>query len=207
MKGNTMKQIKFSRLIFSVLALLLFFSIFQCYTTFKHPEIYSYADSTNVYHSQEISFIEDCSHCHEQNNPLNDAHLQVYDYPFYEDNYNWQYYYVMPWWVDDFYYEGQGVESGATLPPTQRRDFDRRGLPASAANPSAGASVTTLSKPAATSESSSQTAPQQQTQKRNERRQVVNRDDSKSQKSATTAPTRNKKETKEIKKEKKQEKK
>jgi hypothetical protein len=201
-----MKQIKITRLIFSVLGLLLLFSIFQCYTTFKHPEIYSYADSTDVYHSQEISFIEDCSSCHEQNDPINDAHLQVYDYPLYQENYNWQYYYVIPWWVDEYYYEGQRQESGATLPPTQRRDFDRRGMPATPATPSPGVSGATLSKPAATSESSSQTTPQQNTQKRNERRQVVNKDGTKSQESTTTAPTRNKKETKETKKKKKQEK-
>jgi len=201
-----MKQIKITRLIFSVSGLLLFFSIFQCYTTFKHPEISSDADSTSVYHSQQISFVEDCSSCHVQNDPINDAHLQVYDYPLYQENYSWQYYYVIPWWVDEYYYEDHQAESGATLPPTQRRDFDRRGIPATPATPSPAASGATLSKPAATGESSTAPSPQPTQQKRNERRGEVNRDESKSQ-GTTTAPTRSKKETKETKEEKKPEKK
>ena len=204
MKRNAMKQKRNIRAIFFVLGLLSFFTILQCYTTFKHPEIYSTSDSTGVYHSQQISFIEDCSSCHEQNNPVNDAHLQVYDYPLYQENYNWQYYYVMPWWVDEYYYEDQRVESGATLPSTQRRDFDRRGMPATSATPSPSGSGATLSKPAATGESST-TAPslQSKEQKRNKRREVVRRDGSKSKESTTKAPTRNKKETKKEKSKKK----
>jgi hypothetical protein len=202
-----MKQIKNTRIIFSILGLLLFFTFVQCYTTFKHPEIYSASDSTGVYHSQDISFIEDCSSCHEQSNPLNDAHLQVYDYPLYEENYNWQYYYVMPWWVDEYYYGSQRAESKDILQPTQRRDFDRRGMPATSATSSPGVSGATLSKPTATSDSSTQVSPQPKEQKRQERREVVNKDGSKSQESTPTTPTRTKKEKKETKKVNKKEKK
>lgn len=202
-----MKQIKNTRIIFSILGLFVFFTFVQCYTTFKHPEIYSASDSTGVYHSQEISFIEDCSSCHEQSNPLKDAHLQVYNYPQYEENYNWQYYYVMPWWVDEYYYGSQPAESKELLQPTQRRDFDRRGLPATSATASPGVSGATLSKPTSTSESSPAATTQPEEKKRQERREVVNKDGSKSQQSTTTTPTRTKKEEKETNKENKNEKK
>lgn len=202
-----MKPIKITRLICSILGLLLFFTIFQCYTTFKHPAVHTYSDSTDVYHSQQISFIEDCSSCHIPNNPINDAHLQVYDNPLYEENYNWQYYYVIPWWVDEYYYENHRAGSGETLPATQRRDFDRRELPATSATSSSGVSGATLSKPTTTGESSTATSPQPEQQKRSERREAVNRADSKSQEATTPIPTRTKKETEETKKEKKQEKK
>ncbi len=199
-----MNKQKFIFLLLSIIIILFWGS---CYTTFKHPEIYSASDSTGVYHSQEISFIEDCSSCHEQNNPINDTHLQVYDYPLYEDNYNWQYYYVMPWWVDEYYHGSQRAESKDILQPTQRRDFDRRGMPATSATASPGVSGATLSKPTATGDSSPQASPQPKQQKRQERRPVVNKDGSKSQESTTTTPTRTKREKKETKKVNKKEKK
>jgi len=202
-----MKQLKNTTIIFLSLVLLFLLAFVQCYTTFKHPEIYSASDSTGVYHSQEISFIEDCSSCHEQNNPINDAHLQVYDYPLYEDNYNWQYYYVMPWWVDEYYYGDQQTESKDILQPTQRRDFDRRDLPATSATSSPGVSGATLSKPSATSDSSTPASSEPKDKKRQERREVVNSDGSKSQESTTTTPARTKKEEQETKQVSKKEKK
>lgn len=185
--------------------LIIFFLIFSvsCYTTFKHPQVYTYSDSTNVYNFQQISFIEDCSSCHEQNNPINDAHLQVYDYPSYEENYNWQYYYVIPWWVEESYYEGQRAESKESLPATQRRDFDRREQSPSSATASPGVSGATLSKPTTTGESTPPASPQPDEKKRHERRDAINQEGSKSQESNKAEPTRNKREAKETEKEKK----
>ena len=201
-----MKQRKKTTIILPIFGLLFLFTFVQCYTTFKHPEIYSTSDDTSVHHSQEISFIEDCSSCHEQDNPINDAHLQVYDYLQYEDNYNWQYYYVTPWWVDDYYYGDERAESKNRLLPTQRRDFDRRGLPATSATTSPGASGATLSKPTATSDSSPPASSQPTEKKRQARRTAVNKDGTKTQGSTTSTPTRTKKEEKETKKVNKKEK-
>ncbi len=175
----------------------------SCYTTFKHPQVFTGSDSTDVYHSQEINFAEDCSSCHEQNNPINDSHLQLYDNKNYQDDYNWQYYYVIPWWVDEYYYEEQLTPKKDVLPAPQRRDFDRRDIPASSATPASGTSGTTLAKPSADNSSSSN-APNSTTQpkKRNERREIVGKEKSESQKQTTAGPERKKREDTQTKKEK-----
>ena len=198
-----MNKIKITQLIFSVLVFLLFVISIRCYTTFKHPQVYSSSDSTDVYHSQEISFIDDCSSCHEQHNPINDPHLQVYDYPLYEENYSWQYYYVIPWWIDEYYYEeNQELRSGDKLSAPQRRNFDRREISPSPATASPNASGASLSKPSS-NEAAPETSTQPQPKKRHERRQSINRESSKSEESTPTTPTRKKKEkeNKETKKE------
>lgn len=196
-----MKQTYIIRILFSSLILLLFVIFVQCYTTFKHPEIFSHSDSTEVYHSKEINFLEDCSSCHVQDDPVNDSHLQVYDNPLYQDNYNWQYYYVMPWWIDDYYYQDHLASQKDVLPAPQRRDFDRREMPASSATPATVTSGATLSKPANSEPSPAPSSSESQPQKRNERREVVPREKSDSKQSTTTAPDRKKREDQKTKKE------
>jgi len=200
-----MEKTTLTKLLFSISIFLLFLITIRCYTTFKHPQVYSTSDSTDVYYSEEITFLNDCSSCHEQNNPVNDPHLQVYDYPLYEENYSWQYYYIIPWWIDEYYYEeDQEVKPEDKLPAPQRRNFDRRGISPSPATTSPNASGASLSKPS-TNEASTETSPQPEPKKRQERRQVVNKESQKSQKSITPIPTRKKKQKdkKETKKEKK----
>ncbi len=197
-----MKQTKIARFICSILVFLLFLIFAQCYTAFKHPEIYSYSDSTQVYHSKEINFLEDCSSCHVQDDPVNDSHLQVYDHPLYQDNYNWQYYYVIPWWVDNYYYQDHLAKQKDILPAPQRRDFDRREMPASSASPSTVTSGATLSKPNSNETTPASSSSETQPQKRNERREVVPRDKKDSKQSTPTAPERKKREDQKTKKEK-----
>jgi hypothetical protein len=203
MRGNVMKQSKITGLIFLIFGFLMFLIFFQCYTTFKHPPISSNADSTEAYHSKEINFLEDCSSCHEQNNPINDSHLQVYDDPLYQDNYNWQYYYVIPWWIDAYYYEDNMAQQKDILPAPQRRDFDRRETPTSSATPSSGTPGASLAKPSTnTSSSSEPSSSETPPQKRNERREIAAKEKSQSQQPTNTGPERRKREDDKTKKEK-----
>lgn len=189
--------------IFIVIVILILSLSMGCYTTFNHPKLDSYADSTGTYHYEGITFLDDCSSCHEQNTQINDAHLQVYDYPVYEENYNWQYYFVIPWWYDQYYYEDERqADANDRLPAPQRRDFDRREIPPSPATALPGASGSSLAKPS-TSESTPAESPQPEPKKRHERRQVTTGESSKSEKATTASPTRKEREKKETKKEKK----
>lgn len=188
-----------------LLSLFIFIIFFgsSCYTTFKHPEIYSNSDSTETYHSKDINFAEDCSSCHVQDDPINDSHLQVYDYPLYQDNYKWDYYYVIPWWVDNYYYQDHHLaKQKDILPAPERRDFDRREIPASAATPSAATSGATLSKPNSNETTPASSSSEPQPQKRNERREIVPRDKTDSKQATPTAPERKKREDQKTKKEK-----
>jgi hypothetical protein len=198
-----MKNLNKTRGILISLAVLLVFSFsFSCYTTFKHPQIYSYSDSTDIYHSEEITFLNDCSSCHEQDDPVQDVHLQLYDYPGYHDNYNWQYYFAMPWWVDPYYYGEQPGELSNQLPAPQRRDFERRDVPPSPATSMPGGSGATLSKPSSSDAASSETSPPKP-QQRNERREAITDKKSESQKTTIPSPTRKEKEQQESKKKEK----
>lgn len=202
MSGEYMNLKELARHLFPILTILLLFVTMQCYTTFKHPKIYSDSDSTGVYLSDEVTFIDDCSACHEQNNFLIDSHLQVYDYPIYEENYSWQYYYAIPWWVDEYYYEARTQnEQNASLPAPPRRDFDRRKIPPSPATSLSGVSGGSLSKPSS-EKSTAPTSSQPTPTKRNERRQVSTKD-SNSKDSTGAGPARVKREEKKTKKEKK----
>jgi len=198
-----MKQTRITGLIFSIVGLLMCLIFVQCYTTFKHPQVYLNSDSTDDYHTKEISFLEDCSSCHEQNSPINDSHLQVYGNPLYQDNYNWQYYYVIPWWIDAYYYENQLTQQKDVLPAPQRRDFDRRDTSPSSATPSSGTPGASISKPAISPSSSDTSASGEQPQQRNERREIVDKEKSESQQSTTAGPERKKREDDKTKKEKK----
>jgi len=170
-----------------------FISLFSsCYTTFKHPAVYAeMEDSTGYFHNEkEIALIEDCSSCHEQESPYVQYDNDTYNDPVYEDNYNWNYYFVTPWWLDEsYYYDEPRVKTNQNqLEPTRRRTTDRRD---SAPMPRYGTPRTdrpALAKPGSKSGTSS--APPQQPHKRNERRQTVTRDKVKTDKPSTSPPKR-----------------
>lgn len=184
---------------FLVMAIVFFYMLFsQCYTTFQHPTVYVPVDST-TYYEQEVTFADDCSQCHSDEKSKIENQNDIYAEPLYQQNYMWNYYFVTPWWYDPYYYSGTtpATAEDDNLPPTQRRDFDRRNT---SPMPSYGApapSSPTLSKPRSGSSRRSASAPQQ---KRNERRQSVSPPTKKSHPS-TPAPQRvPRKETKKKKK-------
>lgn len=195
------KKLLNSHYLISLSMFILFCFLVQCYTTFKHPQIYSYSDSTDVYLTEEVTYMDDCSSCHDQNSPVNDPHYHLYQSRIYEENYNWQYYYVNPWWIDEHYNEELEKELNEKLPATQQRNFDRRDIPPSPATVTPNSATSpSLSKPS-TSEPAPPESPQPK--KRHERRKAITKESSKSEKSATSTPTRKKRDQKETKKEKK----
>jgi len=189
-----------------VSGIVFMFLTIQCYTTFQHPPVETAsADSTDGYRSETISFVDNCSSCHVQNDPLTDSHLQLYDAPQYDDNYSWQYYYVLPWWMDDdYYYQDQLTNTNQDnhLPAPLPRSFERRSIPASPATASPGISGGALAKPSSNNSSSSGSeTTQAKPTKRHARRQAIKQPKSTSQQPTPTRKKRAQKQT--VKKEKK----
>lgn len=168
--------------------------VMQCYTTFRHPPILSYSDSTEAAVAKQIDFMEDCSSCHEQNNPIDNSHWLIYDNTRLQDNYNWQYYYAIPWWVDAYYYEDGKGQQNQPLPATQRRDFNRRQPSATSAIPAGGAPGTSLARPATGASSNETSQPEPPPPKRNARREIGTGTNAGSQPTVTPAPERKKRE-------------
>ena len=184
----------FQKLLFSILIIFLCCFI-NCYTAFNHPDIYSEsdADSTNTYYnSDEIVFTDNCQRCHEQEMILTENYDEIYESVI--DDYDWQYYFLTPWWVDDYYYRSVQAQTGKSeLPPTQKRDFGRGHLNSPPRIVTPTISRPTLAKPS-NSESSTTSGPT----KRPARRETVTNQSSTSKndsaaKTPKTAPVRVKK--------------
>ena len=179
------------------ISLLIFFSLsLNCYTTFQHPKVYiETEDSTGVVETEEVTLMEDCSACHEQESPYVESYSNSYDDPVYEENYNWNYYFVTPWWFDDTYYYDEPrlkVEKDR-LEPTQRRGMDRRGSAPMPRNTAPRTDRPSLAKPG--SDSNNSPAPAPQPHKRKERRQTVTRERVSPDKASTPPPKRVSKES------------
>ena len=164
----------------------------SCYTTFTHPPVYTeMEDSTGYYHTEEeIALIDDCSSCHEQESPYVESYDDTYIDPVYEEDYNWNYYFVTPWWFDESYYydEPRLKKAQNRIEPTQRRTTDRRDTAPMPRYGSSRADSPVLAKPSSGSGNSSAPAPQPH--KRNDRRQTVTRDNVKVNKPSTPPPKR-----------------
>ncbi|MDZ7401175.1 MAG: hypothetical protein ONB37_13525 [candidate division KSB1 bacterium] len=187
-----MHSIKNFKLIMFITAAVACLLVMQCYTTFRHPPVVSQSDSTDVAIAKQIDFLDDCSSCHEQHNPIDNSHWQLYDSPRLQESYNWQYFYAIPWWVDAYYYEDGKTQQNSPLPATQRRDFDRRDPAGTSAIPAGGAPGTSLARPATGSGSNETSQPEPPPAKRNERREIRSGDTSGSQPPVTPAPERKK---------------
>jgi len=195
-----MKKIYSYSPIFFMAAIVFYVLFSQCYTTFQHPIVYVPVDST-TYYEQEVTFADDCSQCHEDQKKYVENETDIYADPVYEQNYNWNYYYITPWWYDPYYYYGDNrpMAGEDQLEPTQRRDFGRRdtGPGPTYAAPAPSSSSLSKSRTNNSSNNSSNYSPP----KRSERRQSVSTPAKKSQPPAS-APKRVSR-TKEKKKEKK----
>ena len=98
---------------------------FQCYKTINHPIVNYPADSTGYYYSKEITPIDDCSSCHKEELNNIESNFDIYNEPIYYQNYNWNYFFVTPWWYDQSYYEQEEIaqEQENLRPPD--RNFGR----------------------------------------------------------------------------------
>ncbi|HDP97812.1 MAG TPA: hypothetical protein ENN22_01345 [bacterium] len=166
---------------------------FQCHTTFKHPQVFFEADSTGYYHVEEVTYISDCSRCHEQQVSYAEHQNDIYQSTVYQDKYNWNYFFMTPWWFDDYYYyESRAMTDNNSLEPTQRREFDRRSS-SDSARPGQGTpdpSRPSLSKQRSDNPASTST-PQRQ-----DRRGAVSNPSSGQKESTTPEPSRVSRESK-----------
>ena len=192
-----------------IVGIIVFFSMFlNCYTSFTHPTVYiETEDSTGYIQTEEVTLIEDCSACHEQESPYVESYSNTYNDPIYEDNYDWNYYFVTPWWFDEsYYYDEPRLKTNQNrLEPTQRRGFDRRDTTPMPRNSAPRVDRPSLAKPGSDNNNISSPAPLPN--KRHERRQTVTRDNVKPSEPSTPPPKRESRESSKkevtIKKEKK----
>ena len=185
MKTNT-----FLQRIFFVLFLFSFVLFSQCYTVFQHPTVHNATDSTDTYYSDDVSFMDDCASCHEQQSMVYDAHPDIYEDTMFDNNYNWNYYFSTPWWFEGYYYNTAQPNENSSLPRPGQRDFNRRDIPNRTMNAAPNPSRPALAKP-----SNTQSAPAAPAKpaKRQERRQTITKKKSESgnQPSSRTKRTRN----------------
>ncbi|MDZ7265046.1 MAG: hypothetical protein ONB16_10705 [candidate division KSB1 bacterium] len=179
MKSNRMYPVSFV-----IVAIAACFLLAQCYTTFRHPILYSTADSLATPQPQEITFMDNCSNCHDQAHPLTHSPIIFQGEPIDDYNYSWQYFYTMPWWLDSYYYENQPANLEDRLPPTERRNFDRREVPPSSAIENPAVSAPSLSKPAGQEQPQSPAVAPPPPQ-RHERRQISTSESNKIERPAT----------------------
>jgi len=184
-----------------ILAVVILYSLsLQCYTTFNHPKVFVDADSTGYFHGEDVSLIDDCSSCHQQEEPYAMRESDIYDDQIYQDHYNWNYYYVTPWWFDeDYYYNSQPIRNTDSLEPTRRRDFGRRD-PLNDIRPGTGSPNS--SRPSLSKPQTDDTSPSTNPTARSERRSSVS-DKNKTKKSSAPKPKRVSREKKVEKKKKK----
>ncbi len=178
-----MKKIYFDFSLVLLAGIVFYFLFSQCYTTFQHPVVYVPVDST-TYYEQEVTFADDCSQCHEEKQEYVENTTDIYADPVYQQNYNWNYYFVTPWWYDPYYYSGnnQAVGGDEQLAPTQRRDFDRRETPPGPNYAAPAASSPSLAKPR--SSNSSNRSTNASPPKRTPRRSTISSPTKKSQPAA-----------------------
>ena len=173
-----MKHKTFYSPFFLLISILLFSFSISCYTSFNHPVVYLEADSTGFCQPVEVTLIDDCSGCHNQEDIYAESYSNLYNDPVYDESYDWNYYFVTPWWVEEsYYYEEQAPENNEELRP-QRRGFDRGGADQAPRYGTPSPSRPTLAKPASDTPTYSKPKPP----KRNQRRQSVVRDNNKSDK-------------------------
>ncbi len=158
----------------------------QCYTSFNHPTVYVEADSAGYYYEQEVTFYDDCSSCHEQETPYVESSSDIYNDPVYNESYNWNYFFMTPWWFDEYYYYNEMPNQNDNyLEPPRKRDFGRRSDSADSpryGTPSPSSPV--MAKPKSDDANRSSSPPR----KRPSRRQDISREDLKPKTNPAPAP-------------------
>lgn len=176
-----------------LIIVLSLFSV-QCYTTLRHPDVALQQEEGESYHNTEITFVDDCSSCHEQSSTVADPYVEIYYDPAYELDYDWQYFFDLPWWIDEYYYQPQPAELASPIHPPEKRPFDKGEIGTTPMHVTPSTSRPALTK---TPSSESETA---QPAQRHDRRDALTNQNKESSKSTTPAPTREKKDKKSTKK-------
>ncbi len=109
---------------------LLFISmyVFGCYTVITHPQISEDIISENEYMDDNVTHFDECTQCHnnfDRFRPFKENYHTMLSNDY--DNYDWQYYYTMPWWEEDRYFSLVNTgQKSRKLPPTQKRSVGQR---------------------------------------------------------------------------------
>jgi hypothetical protein len=102
--------------------------IIGCYTVITHPKISDDVVSEDQYSNESITYYDECSQCHhnlDRIRPFEENYHTVLNNDY--NNYDWRYYYTLPWWEEDRYYSLVNVDqNGNTLPPTHKRTVGRK---------------------------------------------------------------------------------
>jgi len=175
--------------ILCVVLLLSCFSI-QCYTTLRHPSVVLQQEGSEGYHSSEITFMDDCSACHEQSSAITEPYSEIYYDSVYDQDYEWQYFFDLPWWIDEYYYESYPADLGSPVRPPERRPFEKGEIGTTPMHVTPSTSRPALSKTPSSDSNSSQPT------QRHGRREAMTNKNKESAKSTTPAPTREKKDKK-----------
>lgn len=182
------------RVVLFMLILLVSSFLTRCYTTLRHPEVVLDAEDMEGYQHSEISFIDDCSACHEQHSSVTESYGNIYYEPAYDLNYDWQYFFETPWWIDEYYYQPQPAEMASPIRPPAKRPFEKGQIGSTPMHVTPSTSRPALSK----TESSDDNLSKQT--KRHVRREIVTNRNNESTKLTPPAPTRERKEKKSKKK-------
>lgn len=98
-----------------------------CYTVITHPTISEDVISEQEYQDDTVTYYDECTQCHsnlDRFRPFEENYHTVLNNDY--NNYDWRYYYTLPWWEEDRYYSLVNVDqSGQTLAPTQKRSVGR----------------------------------------------------------------------------------
>lgn len=110
------------------IAFLMCIYIAGCYTVIQHPTLSESVIEETEFYDENVLYIDDCSRCHDSAQPFRSSYVETYHtMPAYHNFYRWQYFYDMPWWQGINYYSSSpAMDDDEILPPTQKRNFDRR---------------------------------------------------------------------------------
>jgi len=179
------------RLVVATLVLIVSGFFVQCYTTLRHPEVTAPRENSEFVHNGEVTFMDDCSSCHDQSATVAEPYQELYYSTDYEQDYNWEYYFVLPWWIDEYYYyESLPAAGNDPVHPPERRGFERGEIGGTPSYSTPNMSQPALSKTPTTESNPSEPA------KRHERRDSATDQNKESTKSTTPEPVREKKEKK-----------
>ncbi len=112
-----------------LVATILLITLNGCYTVIMHPSLSEEYMAEQEYYDSHVTHMDDCSSCHQQKHTkFHSDYTDYYSFPDDQYNYDWEFYYDTPWWMDSYYVSKRNDRPVNPLPPTQRRDIGRRGV-------------------------------------------------------------------------------
>jgi len=144
-----------------LITVLISMYVVGCYTIIQHPKLSESVIQEKEFFDENVLYIDDCSRCHDSYYPYRSSYVETYHaMPHDFDYYKWEFFYDIPWWQELNYYEAPaGMSDSEILPPTQKRNFNRRDDSfgnSAVSSPSSNQGPSSLSKESSTSGQSSE---------------------------------------------------